>query len=139
MTNKKIAIVVDDDEMDALHITNALSAVKPDLQTIWYSDPMRALEEFDSIGEVSFMLVDLNMPGQTGIEFLSSLRAREGSTFPPVIIFTSSGLEDDRAAAYQASASAFVQKPDSLSDYKILAERCVGFWVDAVELDGRGP
>ncbi|MCO6187481.1 response regulator [Rhizobium sp. L1K21] len=139
MKNNKVAVVVDDDEMDALHITNALTRAKPDLKTVWYADPERALGEFDTLGEVSFMLVDLNMPGQGGIEFLNNLRSRENSTFPPVIIFTSSGLEDDRQAAYEAKASAFLQKPSSLSDYTQLAQRCVGFWIDAVELDGNNP
>ncbi len=139
MGTAKVAIIVDDDEMDALHITNALTSVRPALKTIWYSDPERALDEYARMGEISFMLVDLNMPRQNGLEFLNSVRAQANSTFPPVIIFSSSGQEDDRAAAYRASASAFIQKPSSLNGYRELAERCVGFWLDAVEIDGRGP
>lgn len=55
------------------------------------------------------LVVDVMMPGETGLEFVESLR-REGSD-TPVLMLTARGDPDDRVAGFEHGADDYLAKP----------------------------
>jgi len=58
----------------------------------------------------ALILLDLKMPGMSGFDTLRKIRADERMKHIPVIIVTSSSLEADEKAGYEAGADAFLHK-----------------------------
>jgi two-component system phosphate regulon response regulator OmpR len=56
------------------------------------------------------MVLDVMMPGETGLELVDSLRRVEGSTLP-VLLLTARGAPEDRIAGFEAGADDYLGKP----------------------------
>lgn len=61
--------------------------------------------------DVDGMVVDINMPGMDGLEFVRRLRTELGMTDVPVLVCSTEAAEADQAAARQAGANGFLPKP----------------------------
>lgn len=59
------------------------------------------------------VLLDLMMPGASGLEILSRIRSTEGLERLPVVILTAKGQDTDRELALAGGASDFITKPFS--------------------------
>lgn len=57
------------------------------------------------------LILDLMLPGQTGLEILTNLRANPAFADLPVLMLTAKGQGRDREAAERAGVSAFMTKP----------------------------
>jgi len=64
-----------------------------------------------SVGDVDLILLDWQLPGESGIEFLRMLRANEQSVRMPVIFLTGHGEEERVVEALHAGADDYVVKP----------------------------
>jgi len=58
----------------------------------------------------ALILLDLKMPGMSGIDTLREIRADEKLQNIPVVILTSSSLEADQEAAFYTGASSYLHK-----------------------------
>lgn len=61
------------------------------------------------IGVFDAMVVDVMMPGETGIEFVKSLRGQGNMT--PIIMLTALGDSDDRIAGLEVGVDDYLPKP----------------------------
>jgi CheY-like chemotaxis protein len=64
----------------------------------------------------ALVLLDVRMPGRTGLEILSSIRTDTSLAGTKVILLSASGLAADVAAALAAGADSFLAKPFSPRD-----------------------
>lgn len=64
-----------------------------------------------TLSHVDLVILDLNMPDVHGLEVLRFIRARESLRNLPVIILTTRGDEQSRAAALEAGATLYMTKP----------------------------
>jgi ribonuclease P protein subunit RPR2 len=71
------------------------------------------------------VVLDVNMPGMTGLEFCAELKAASETKDIPIILLTGSE-GGSSAAAKQAGADAFVRKPFSPLELLAVAERLAG-------------
>lgn len=62
-------------------------------------------------GQPDIILADLNMPMMNGLELLDQLKAHDETRDIPVVVVTGSAAPEDRAAAFKAGCSGFIQKP----------------------------
>ena len=62
------------------------------------------------------VILDLMLPGQSGLEILAALRADLSTAGLPVLMLSAKGLARDREAAERAGANAFMSKPFSNAD-----------------------
>jgi CheY-like chemotaxis protein len=65
----------------------------------------------------SLVLLDLNLPRMSGIEFLRELRADPELRDMSVIVLTSSNEPSDRAAAFQYEVEDYIVKPHSFNEF----------------------
>jgi CheY-like chemotaxis protein len=59
------------------------------------------------------VLLDLNLPELHGFEVLKWIRAHPVHAGLPVVVFTSSDLDEDRTRAQSTGATEFLRKPGS--------------------------
>nr|CBH38344.1 putitive response regulator receiver [uncultured archaeon] len=74
------------------------------------------------------VLLDLNMPGMGGKEFLRRIKGDEKMKSIPVIILTSSDSDDDIIDTYNLHASGYVKKPVKLEDFKRVMKQINEYW-----------
>ena len=72
-----------------------------------------AMELLSGDATYHMALLDIMMPGMTGLEVLKNLRSLSHRTHMPVIILTAKGQDADRELAFRLGASDFVTKPFS--------------------------
>jgi len=101
-------LVVDDEDLSRRAIIYALE--KAQLQAVIAEDPNTALK---LLGETAFDLVflDVNMPGMTGYELCSKLRALPPHKKTPVVFVTVLSGFDNRASSTMAGGNDFIAKP----------------------------
>lgn len=104
-------ILVVDDEPHIRRILTALLGMEG-FQVKLARDGDQGLAVWEK-GSFDLVILDLIMPGASGLEVLSKIRSdpERGST--PVIILTAKGQDTDREAAMAGGADAFLTKPFS--------------------------
>ena len=74
------------------------------------------------------ILLDLNMPGMGGKEFLRQVKEEEGLKQIPVVILTTSEAEKDIIDSYKLQASGYVHKPVTLDEFKEGMKKLKEYW-----------
>ena len=72
---------------------------------------LRCEGKFSQAGRPDLILLDLNMPGMNGIEFLGHIKTDPKLMAIPVVVLTTSDADEDILRSYSLHASAFVTKP----------------------------
>lgn len=103
MSNK--ILVVDDD--DALREMVGLVLNAAGYATVFAADGLNAVEVFKA-EEPDLVLLDIMLPGQSGIEVCKQLRALSGT---PIVMLTAKGDTEDVVLGLEAGADDYVVKP----------------------------
>ena len=74
------------------------------------------------------ILLDLNMPGMGGKEFLRRVKEDEEVKEIPVVILTTSDAERDIIDSYKLQASGYVHKPVTLEEFKEGMKKLKEYW-----------
>ncbi len=122
-------IVVDDDPVDVRFVMRAFSDAGSSLEITHVADAEIASDRLDSEA-FDYILLDINMPGTSGMDLLKRLRGRTRTAVTPVIMLSSSSHGVDVSRAYENGANAYAVKPSTLSGYRAFAEGFTRFWVD---------
>ena len=118
-------ILVADDEPHIRRILVTLLEVAG-FQVNQAEDGTQALEIL--AGDTSFQiaLLDIMMPGYTGLEVLQKVRALPHRKDLPMVILTAKGQDADREAAFRLGASDFVTKPFSPKKLLVRIDQLLG-------------
>jgi len=84
-----------------------------------------ALDLLRAHGDCRLILVDINMPIMTGLEFMAEYR-RTYPGGPPAIIVSTMGKEDDARRGLEAGAAAYLTKPFQPNDLYSMIEKVLG-------------
>ena len=111
-------ILVADDEP---HIRRILATLfeNANFHVDTVEDGTAAFTQLMSPTPYALAVMDIMMPGATGLEVLSRVRLMEHRNDLPVLILTAKGQDADRESALERGASAFMTKP--FSPKKLLA------------------
>jgi CheY-like chemotaxis protein len=121
LTDRKLNILlVDDDELDVMNVQRAFR--KNDIRHPLYlaRDGVEALEKLrdGSVpAERRVVLLDLNMPRMSGIEFLREIRADPELRRTSVVVLTTSDEDRDRVEAYSFNVAGYILKPVTMSAF----------------------
>jgi two-component system, OmpR family, response regulator PfeR len=106
-------LVVEDDPLLASHVQQQLCAVG--YQVFLCQDGNEGLQQA-STGDFDLVLLDILLPGITGLQALQRLRERRGV---PVILMSALGGEQDRIAGFSQGADDYLPKPFSMDEVKV--------------------
>jgi CheY-like chemotaxis protein len=120
VTTETISIViVDDDEVDVRAIQRGLKQQRIVNPVYIATDGRQGLDMLRGEGgqpkipRPALIVLDLNMPRMTGLEFLDELRADAELADSIVFILTSSNADEDKTAAYKHHIAGYVVKSDA--------------------------
>ena len=122
-------IVVDDDPVDVRFVMRAFSDAGNKVEITHVADAETASDRL-ATEAFDYILLDINMPGTSGVDLLKRLRGRTRTAVTPVIMLSSSSSTADVNRAYENGANAYAVKPSTLSGYRAFAEGFTRFWVD---------
>lgn len=74
------------------------------------------------------VLLDLNMPGMSGLEFLERLRADPDLAGTPVVVLTTSSEQEDLERAYELNVAGYLIKPFTFSSFVDIVKRLEQYW-----------
>ena len=116
---------------DEPHIRRILTTLleNADFTVDAVEDGTAAYEALRSSTPYVMAVMDIMMPGATGLQVLESLQGLNHRNELPVVILTAKGQDADRAAALDRGARAFMTKP--FSPKKLLAR------VDQIMLEAK--
>ncbi|MEK6797068.1 MAG: response regulator [Spirochaetota bacterium] len=80
------------------------------------------------------IVLDLDMPGVTGLDVLRSVKGSTELAVIPVILFSSSDSVHDVHMGYRLHANCFIQKPADLHGLYSVVKRIMRFWFETVTL-----
>jgi PAS domain S-box-containing protein len=115
-------LYVEDEESDAMFMKMAFAGKGMESGLRVVGDGRTAIEYLSGAGKYadrkeyplpSMVLLDLNLPQLPGFEVLKWMRNHRDFARTPVVVFSSSTREDDRARALELGANEFVAKPNS--------------------------
>lgn len=72
------------------------------------------------------VILDLMLPGASGLDILAALRADPRGAATPVLMLTAKGQDRDREAAERAGVSAFMAKPFANADMRAQVRALIG-------------
>jgi CheY-like chemotaxis protein len=79
---------------------------------------LRKSEPYTHAARPDVIVLDLNLPGKTGLEVLEEIKSDDELKNIPIIVLTSSDRDLDVLVAYRKQASAYLVKPSSLREFE---------------------
>ncbi|GGJ90829.1 response regulator transcription factor [Pseudomonas matsuisoli] len=109
-------LAIEDDPVLAAHLVEHLS--ERGFQVALGKNGEQGLA-LANAGAYDLILMDILMPGASGLEVLASLREAKGT---PVILMSALGAEQDRIAGFSQGADDYLPKPFSMSELDVRIE-----------------
>ena len=137
-------LICDDDEDDRMLTAQALEDAHVSNDIRFVADGEQLLDYLFQRGEYAdqtgtaprpgLILLDLNMPNMDGREALKLIKGEESLRDIPIVVLSTSGLEQDIVKSYQLGVNSFITKPVTFSGL-VEAMNVLGrYWLEIVEL-----
>ena len=130
--DKKRVIIADDDEDDRMLLQSAFQENRIDVNLEFAFDGSELMKilSFENDSQVSFILLDLNMPRKDGREALKEIKESPGLKKIPVIIFTTAKNESEIRKCYDLGANTYIVKPDGFEALRKVVINLSTYWLD---------
>lgn len=80
------------------------------------------------------ILLDLNLPGRSGLEVLEEIKGDPELRVIPVVVLSTSEADRDVIRSYALGANSFVSKPMDADDFAHSIHAIERYWFDVVQL-----
>jgi two-component system chemotaxis response regulator CheY len=126
--NMKSVMVVEDSELLHRMYDLILMRYKAQGTSIHHAfNGQQALEMLAARPQVDLILLDINMPVMSGLEFLLHCKKQRVFQEIPVIIISTEGKEQDTIRGLEAGARGYLTKPFQPNDLHALIGRVMGW------------
>lgn len=133
-------LLVEDNPGDALITKEAFEQAKAAINLTVCEDGPNALAHLEAAtghnGTLlpDLILLDLNLPGMSGLQVLERIRAHGDLVHIPVIVMTSSTAPKDVLASYRGHANSFINKPVRPQEFLDAVKSLESYWLTVVRL-----
>ena len=135
--NDVILVVEDDSDHYALlqaefnrsRITNSMVRMITAREAIGYLNGDGAFGDRSEHPLPCLILLDLNLPEESGFAVLEWVRASERLKKMPVVVFTGSSHNSDLERAYALGANSYLVKPFDIADFRAAIKSINAYWV----------
>ena len=133
-------LLVEDDPGDVVIAREALKAAGLKTRLSVVSDGDEALAFLRRSGRherarrPDLVLLDLNLPGRSGLEVLAEVKSDPHLRRIPVVVLTTSGSAQDITRSYDLHANVYVAKPVDFDDFARVVQQIDQFFGAVVEL-----
>lgn len=131
-----ILLMLDDDQEDALLVSTALRRAQLPLRLIH----IQSSEQFEAyLGQIQIwvsqrpvaLLLDLNMPGKSGLDWLALLRQQPELQRLRIIVFSTSCRMEERLRTLALGADEHIGKPDSVTELVTVLSAVYERWISS--------
>jgi len=128
-------LYVEDSADDVFFMQRAFRKVAPDIELQVITNGQAAADFFissqgaETIKPLALVLLDLNLPGQSGLQVLVHIRKNSKYEKVPVIIFSASSQQNDIDMCYADGCNAYVVKPSDPESLKAIVTTISEFWL----------
>lgn len=132
-------LLVEDDPDDVMIIKRAIACAPIIVRTREFRNGREALDYLNAaaddnrLGDISLVLLDLNLPLMDGHEFLRHVRGDGRFGALPVVVLTTSTEPDVIQKAYKDGANAVISKVDTLEGMMNVVDTIVRFWFQTAQ------
>lgn len=130
-----VILLVEDDQGDQKLIKRSLASEKIINEIHVANNGEEALEYLqrckNSDNEApipDLILLDLNMPGMGGKEFLREIKSDNEFCSIPVVVLTTSDSDKDILESYELQAAGYIKKPVSLQEFQDVIQNLSEYW-----------
>jgi len=131
-------LLVEDNEGDILLTVEALEECNITQKITVIRDGKAAIDFFRSLENADdrpdLVLLDINLPKQSGHEVLQYIKKNEKHSQVPVIMLTTSSSERDILSAYKHYANCYITKPMDVSEFMSAVAKIQDFWINTVSI-----
>ncbi|GAL65881.1 two-component response regulator [Jejuia pallidilutea] len=121
--------MIEDDIIEVMKLNRAISSLKLGHKIVEANNGEEALEILQKKAEIpDIILLDLNMPKISGIEFLTILKEDDVLKYIPTIILTTSSNQNDLLECYKIGIAGYILKPLRYEDYVFKIEKLLAYW-----------
>lgn len=132
---KHLVLYADDDPDDIEFVESAFSSATENVELVTAYNGIDALAYLKKLNSFDpdpcLIILDVNMPGMNGKETLVNIRQLERFNKVPVVLFTTSSLEQDMKFAHKYNAG-FVTKPLDAQQMDRITETFIEHCTDEV-------
>jgi CheY-like chemotaxis protein len=124
-------LLVEDDEIDVMTVRRAFEKGNIANPLFVAGDGVEALTMLRGArlpAERRLVLLDLNLPRMSGVEFLREIRRDPALQALPVVVLTTSNEERDRVEAFQLNVAGYLLKPVTFSAFVDLMVTINRYW-----------
>ena len=136
--SKEVILYAEDDDSDAFLFQRAFKQAGISHRLVVVSSGKAAIEYLSGQGQYvdreqhplpSLVLLDLKMPGVSGLEVLKWIRATPSVCTLVVIMLTSSNQDADIHRAYLQGVNSYLVKPSSMEGIVTMAKAVKEYWL----------
>ncbi len=123
-------MLVEDDKVDVMQVKRALRDRNISNPLLHPEDAARAIEYLNEPGtpKPCMILLDLNMPGFDGFEFLKKMKSDRRLKKIPIIVLTTSDSDVDVKKCFDLGAAGYLVKPDDYEQFVNVVEIVNRYW-----------
>ncbi|HEX7394836.1 MAG TPA: response regulator [Anaerolineaceae bacterium] len=131
-------LLVEDNDYDAELTLRALKQNNSSNRIIRFSDGQEALDYLfqpEAINEAKMrakpklILLDLKLPGVSGLEVLQAVKSDPRTRLIPVVVLTSSTEEKDIINSYQLGGNSYISKPVEFDNFMETMKHLGLYWL----------
>lgn len=132
-------IMFDDDAEDALLVRTALTRLGLPVSFLHvqsrriFEEVLAELEGSPSRMQRSLLLLDLNMPGKKGADWLKELRKQPVFNTLTIVVFSTADMAEDRARSIMLGADDHLGKPDTVTELAKQLEALYKRWLKPID------
>ena len=128
ITNKPI-LLVEDDQVDAMTVRRALKELHVLNPLVHVENGEEALSYLrDAQERPCIILLDLNMPIMTGIEFLQHAKGDDRLRRLPVVVLTTSEEQKDKIESFNLGVAGYMRKPVDYQQFVDVMRSIDTYW-----------
>lgn len=137
--SRRVILHAEDNAADARLLREGLSDEMRDNLIVVTdgAEALRFLEQeppYEDAPRPQLVILDLNLPKRSGLEVLEYIKTDDDLRTIPVIVLTSSNVQEDIETAYRRHANAYLEKPMDIDECKTTAEQLETFWLQTAIL-----
>jgi CheY-like chemotaxis protein len=125
-----LVLVVEDSDEDIEAIARAIGRSHPDVRLEFLRSGSGVLPRLTADGHEppGLVLLDLNMPGEGGLDVVRQVRARGEYDGLRLVVFTSSENQAEAEACYAAGADSYIYKPINFALFQSVLAQTLDYW-----------
>lgn len=121
-------LFIEDDMIESMKMQRAISKLQYKHTIVEAKNGEEALEILQRGDLPDIILLDLNMPRMSGIEFLGVLKSDERLKYLPTVILTTSENRADLMECFKIGIAGYVIKPLKYEDYESKIKKVFDYW-----------